>query len=390
MPVSSSRLASLSALVCLLATPVVADRINISQFVFRDTNMNGVYDRGEEPLSGFPVTIHQDGQDPVTETSNLNGFANFVLSIDEEDADLRGSGEIRVEFGAWPGWDITTPNTEFHSEIVELADSPAGLIVDRPFPFLGLALRPAIFSAIPEEEADGSLGCDNGSISVRGTVGADAVGQADMTMFSCYLPMEALQDMWGIPTALNAVSDGPGLALREVVPGYGHTFVAAPVPSVPASVSGEPMRSVIYSFDDLITSNDIREMPSGADGLAWHNWVVTNRRFYGGSGYVNSVTSGEYIAYTSSGHPATIRSDTPFDFVQAMMTVAWPRAGGGYVIVEAFRGDELVGREAIRLRTRGPVRFYADWTGITELRVSHSTYWQVIVDDLELRVAATD
>ncbi len=39
--------------------------------------------------------------------------------------------------------------------------------------------------------------------------------------------------------------------------------------------------------------------------------------------YRRSRTSGEFVAYNSSGHPAAISSDEPFDFVGGYFGVAW-------------------------------------------------------------------
>jgi hypothetical protein len=101
---------------------------------------------------------------------------------------------------------------------------------------------------------------------------------------------------------------------------------------------------------------------------------------------VNATTSGECIVYNSSGHPATISSGRPFDFVGGYVGVLWPEGEEGDVIVRAWRTDQLVFEDRFRARLAGPVYFDADYRGVTRIEFTSANYWQIAFDDLEFRL----
>ncbi len=180
-------------------------------------------------------------------------------------------------------------------------------------------------------------------------------------------------------------------ALGQCVP-YGVAPVDDPV-VVAAPVDdgdrADPLpNTVVVGFDDLITANTLAEIPRGYRGLGWSNWVATHRIFYGGPGYVNGATSGEYVAYNSSGNPATISSDDAFDFVGADISSAWPGGEAHDVVVQAWREDDLVHVDRFAVSTTGPVYFDADYRSITRLELSSDAHWQFVVDDAEFRLAS--
>ena len=107
-----------------------------------------------------------------------------------------------------------------------------------------------------------------------------------------------------------------------------------------------------------------------------------------GPGYVNGATSGEYVAYNSSGNPATISSDDAFDFVGADISSAWPGGEAYDVVVQAWREDDLVHVDRFAVSTTGPVYFDADYRSITRLELSSDAHWQFVVDDAEFRLAS--
>lgn len=122
-------------------------------------------------------------------------------------------------------------------------------------------------------------------------------------------------------------------------------------------------------------------MPSLADGLTFHNFVSAHRRFYGGAGYVNAVTSGEYLAYTSSGHPGTISKEGGFVPVSMQLGYAWDGAGAGLAVIEAYRDGALVQQVSLNLTTGYPTTFMPRWGRVDRLVIRHTKYWQVLVDD---------
>jgi hypothetical protein len=165
--------------------------------------------------------------------------------------------------------------------------------------------------------------------------------------------------------------------------------VVAAVPVDDGDLPDPLATSVVVGFDDLITANTLTEIPSGYRGLGWSNWVATHRIFYGGPGYVNGATSGEYVAYNSSGNPATVSSDDAFDFVGANISSAWPGGEAHDVVVQAWRGDELVHVDRFAVSATGPVYFDADYRSITRLELSSEANWQFVVDDAEFRLGST-
>jgi hypothetical protein len=138
-------------------------------------------------------------------------------------------------------------------------------------------------------------------------------------------------------------------------------------------------------FDDLV-STAVMEVPNGYGGLCWRNWVATHQRNYNGEGYVNGAMSGEFVGYNSSGHPATIWCDRPFDFVGGYLSAAWLTVEGEIVRIRAWRGDDLVYRDALPLSAMGPVYFAADYRSVTRIEFATDHYWQVVVDDLTFRL----
>lgn len=179
------------------------------------------------------------------------------------------------------------------------------------------------------------------------------------------------------------IDDADGRPIRRVEVGDD--------PVVVSQVSGDGFDSlpttVVLGLDDLTTANTVAEIPNGYGGLDWSNWVATHRILYGGPGYVNGATSGEYVAYNSSGNPATVSSDQPFDFVGASIGSAWPEGEQYDVVIRAWRDEEVVHVDRISPSTSGPVFFDADYRSITSLEMASEANWQFVVDDAEFRVA---
>ena len=162
---------------------------------------------------------------------------------------------------------------------------------------------------------------------------------------------------------------------------------SAPDPPADANPPDPLPKAFVVGFDDLVTANTLAEIPNGYRGLG-SNWVATHRILYGGPGYVNGATSGEYVAYNGSGSPASVHSDEPFDFVGANVSSAWPEGERYEVVVRAFRDDELVHTDRLAVSSAGPVFFDADYRSITRLEVSSEANWQFVVDDAMFRTAS--
>jgi hypothetical protein len=337
--------------------PATSGEMVLSQFVFRDIDRDGVYDLGEPPIAGVPVRLTQVGTAPAIAETNLAGFANFVMSP--------GTGQISepgdIEIEVLPPVDLlpVAGPSRFSTSVRAFAAAPAGLIADETPPFVGLA--PRLTLSIGAQESD-IVTCiaDNGI-----EVSATGVGQ--------YRHCAVRSGRWSVRWDGDA-----GTAIRNVVVDGWPLRVPKPVEPHRDTSSTE----VLVGFDDLISSNNLIEVPAGVAGMRWRNFVASHRMFYEGAGYVNGTTSGEYSAYNSSGHKAIMWSDTPFDFIAANLTIAWPAGLDGEIRVEALRDGRVVAEDAFQGSRFSPVRFAPDWQGITELRIWHQTYWQVVIDDL--------
>jgi hypothetical protein len=150
----------------------------------------------------------------------------------------------------------------------------------------------------------------------------------------------------------------------------------------------EPTRGVtkkeMQTIDfEGVTSRGMRKIPSGYAGLNWFNLNAIARDFTKrGQGYVNGNTSGDYVAYTSSGYPALIYSDQPFDFIGVYLSVAWLKAEGEVGTIEAWRGDELIAKDNIALSALSPVHYNPCLPDVTRIRLTTKHYWQMVIDDL--------
>jgi hypothetical protein len=67
------------------------------------------------------------------------------------------------------------------------------------------------------------------------------------------------------------------------------------------------------------------------------------------------------------------------------VSVAWPSAMESSIRIEALRDGKVVAADTFVGSNLRPIRFDPDWKGVDEVRVSHGTYWQVILDDVTLR-----
>ena len=153
-------------------------------------------------------------------------------------------------------------------------------------------------------------------------------------------------------------------------------------PGAPTASGREPR---VADFDALTTSDTVIEIPEGYAGLRWTNWVAIHQKRTGAPGFLNTTTSGEYVAYNSSGHPATVHADQPFDLEGAHLGIGHEGGQAHEVVVRAWRGDQLVHVDRVRAGIGGPVWFAAGYRAVTRVEFASSAYWQVVVDDLAYR-----
>ena len=113
-----------------------AGKLNISLYAFRDDNRNGEYDVGDPPMAGDVVNMTQPGGTVVPGKSNINGYANFKMSLNNEKYPVREpGGTYEFEVVPPPGWQISTRNP---TQSPPRAGSP---FENRDAPYVATALR---------------------------------------------------------------------------------------------------------------------------------------------------------------------------------------------------------------------------------------------------------
>lgn len=345
--------------------------INISGFVFRDRNRNGVYDLQDRPMAHVAFELVGPKGTNIVRRSNISGFANFKMSGLGRDADIVHPGVYEYRTKIPPGWKLTTGNAVQRTFFEILLGSPAGMISSTPTTPVGLA---------PDLNIAGR---------VRSTVNSDIT----LTATS---PNGKKQRTTVDADGKFHISAIPGTWLVEVVDALAgdHTERTVTVGQTPVLMSTitvgrsdgrieSDARSI--GFDDLTTTESIQEIPVGYGGLGWQNWVVTHNRNYKGEGYINTTMSGDFIAYNSSGHPVKIFSDNPFDFVGGYFGVAWAKAEGEVLKIRAWRNEDLAYEDSLQLSMLGPVYFDANYHAVTRMEFVTQHFWQFVCDDLLVR-----
>jgi hypothetical protein len=351
-------------------------KLNISVFVFRDTNRSGRYDLGDRPLASVVVEMRSAGEEVVVKQSNIAGFTNFEMSTSEEASLIQKPGRRTFEVIAPPGWVVTTGNAVQEVEFVALAGSVAGLICLQPPQLVGLA--PVL--------------------SVRATLDPASMGGEDL-------------DLRRVQGNTSPGNDAPFIWQRQRQ-GRGHEFsvrcgaghfelvhgrFARPVTvgSFPAHVgdlnadreyapdAGGDWRTI--DFESAVQAG-IGKIPNGYAGMGWDNFVAVDNAFYQGEGYVNGTISGRMVTYNGSGHPAEVLHENGFDLLGCHLTLGWIRAEGELAVIEAFQGDVLVAVDRVELSALGPVWYEPRFRNVTRVRFATEHYWQFIMDDLVVRV----
>ncbi len=335
--------------------------LNISVFVFRDANRNGIYDLDDRPMSGIQVDSSGVGQ-PSSAVSNASGFANFTMSGTDRSVDVKFEGEYQFDVQVPPHWSVTTGNASQATHFELFPGSPADLVA-QPAPALvgltpdlwieGHATTPLTLTATSGGEAQEAMSDEAGNFTLLARPG-------DWEISSPVMPQPRQIALVTTPIRLT------------------ESWFLQPEPS------GE-FPTIEASFDDL-QSEGVLKIPSGYVGLGWSNFVMTHQKFYEPEGYRNGVLSGEFLAYNGSGHPAAISRDQPFDFVGGYFGVSTLRAQGETLIITAWRDDKEVYHESFALSALGPVFLAADFRDVTRIEFRTEHYWQFTADNLAFRL----
>lgn len=344
--------------------------VHFSGYVFRDRNRSGRYDLGDLPLAGVAVEMAGKGGESATEISNLGGFANFRMSRFARQAAIRKPGEARFRVLAPPGMQVTSGNGLQSTEFFLLAGSPAGLVARNPTQPVGLA--PELYIAGRVAGVSAGVG-DDLALTAIGPDGARSLVRLSENG-SFRVP--AAPGPW----TLSAERIGSAARVeRQVRVRDAPIRMAAMNVEVPAGpVLGAPITVDFESVTGALTA----KIPGGTGGVDWNYLTAITPVGAGAAGYMNTLSSGSYVGYSSSGHPVTISRDGGFDFYGGYFGAGLPEAEGETLLVQAFRGDLQVAEDEIVLSHLRPLWFDADYRNIDRLVLTTLHYWQFVTDDL--------
>lgn len=349
-----------------------------SCFAFRDINRNGAYDLGDRPFSGLLVELQRPDGSVRQSWSNIDGFANFEMRLnDYVDASVVTPGTYQAKAFLPAGWIATTPSS-IDQQVTFLSKPEAGsrLVPQQPCRHVGVAPRLVVAGQIASDSGTQAAGFQLSARNASGQtvpVKIGAQGFFDFEASPGEWEITATDPLTGRSTVRKVLLGTAGVILSTIVPGRDHADTAAPAAKE-------------VEFDDLMTSDAILEIPNGYAGLNWSYWVATNNRFYEGEGYINATVTGDFVAYNSSGVPATISRDEPFDFRGVYVTAAWPRGEtDGLVSVQGWRKGELVYEDSFKLWNAGGIYFQADYSQVDKVTFAHSVYERIVIDNLSYR-----
>lgn len=357
-------------------SPVQRTNANVSHFIYRDINRNGIYDVGDRPIVGIAVKLIRPDKTSVIRRSNIHGFVNITNSMTESPVDVSETGKYSFEVLVPDGWVLTSDNAVQVANYKEQSTTRPGIIADNvPVP-AGLAQALTI----------------KGRVAVRTESGALVAANPDNVLVSGISPSGSKLKIPIDKLGRFSISGEPGQWLiRATFLGniYERVVVVDEAPVQMSTIilgdgAVKPKQSVqLVKFED-VTQSIITKVPVGVAGLNWMNLIVVDNEMYGGEGYINNTMSGKYVAYNTSGYPVTIAHKDGFDFHGAYFGVAWLEAEGEILEVRAWRNDQLVAEEEYELSALGPFWFDADYYNITRLELSTRHYWQFVMDDISV------
>lgn len=348
----------------------------VSCFVYRDDNLNGLYDMPDRPYAGLFVEITRPDGSKASNISNIAGFANFTVGKGlQDEAEFFEVGSHGVEAFPENGWKITS-DMEPNNDLRTIAESNVGgeMVLTPPCAHIGVGADITVSGVVAlndgVEYQDISLEISEGR-APRRSVNIGSSGQYRFPAQPGEWLLTATNKKTGEQSSRQFEIDATSVVLSEV------SF---------ENVRPEKDQSLLtINFDDVTTSDTLYEIPSGYHGLDWLYWISTHNKFYQGAGYVNGATSGEFIAYNSSGFPASFASAEGFDFVGSYITAAWPRGKQGPVIVRAWRDSELVHEDHVSIAPSGPVYFMADYRDVEKVEFSLENQERIVIDDVSIR-----
>ena len=354
-------------------------RLNISVYTFHDKNRNGTYDLGDLPMAGVVTEMEKPNGMIIKATSNRNGYINYKMALGSNNhREISKDGE-RYIFKVLqpPGWQITAGKPEQKILFLNQIGSPGGLIAQNAPNWVGLApdlsLRGKLIgenqSAAPKDASVTAIGPDGTSKRLKLSKDGSFVFSATPGAWSIVFESASLNwklirkvKVTNVPVDMIAVFTG-----QQELPVQPH--------------------QIVENFE-WINHSKLEKIPNGHKGLNWDYLLAMHHQTARGPGYINVLNSGHAVGYNSSGHPATISAKKGefFDFIGGFFTVAWSKANGEILQIEAFRGTKRVAFHELKLSHLGATWLDADLRGIDKLILSTKHYWQFSTDDLQFRV----
>jgi hypothetical protein len=130
---------------------------NVSLFVFRDSNADGVHSPGELPLANIAVLVHRPDGSRILRRSNLYGFVNITKSATIPGVDITEEAEYRFEVIPPPGWRVTTDNLSQLANFQVAPQTRPGIVADQVPTPVGLLQKPTITGRILERSSTDDL-----------------------------------------------------------------------------------------------------------------------------------------------------------------------------------------------------------------------------------------
>jgi len=331
-------------------------------------------------MAGVVFELRGDGR-TIARSTNKSGFSNFAMSVLNRGKDVVNRGKYEFLAMVPPGWHLTTNNAAQQTFFEVVPGAPGGMVSSTPLRPVGLAQELSVRGSLASSTR-AAASAQPPTLGAASQIQAQAVSPAG-TEQQIVVDQDGSFSFVAIPGRWTIVAQSDAGKVRSERSVEVSTTPVWLATLVPGEAQGEGTRpNVSIGFDDLVTTG-IKEIPSGYHGLNWANWVVTHQKFYDGEGYVNTTTSGEFVAYSSSGHPVSTSRERPFDFVGGYFGSAWLQAEGEILQVKGWRGETLVYDESIKLSALGPIYFAANFRGITKLEFATMSYWQFVCDDLD-------
>ena len=352
--------------------------LNISVYIFHDRNRNGIYDIGDKSMVGVETELIKPDGMIVNAKSNKNGYTNFKMALGSANyRHIDKDNEIyNFKVLEPPNWEITTGNKVQKIVFLRKIGSPGGLIADEAPNWVGLSPNLTIRGKIKGKQNKLPSDLNIEAISPDKKKKKIKLGKNGEFIFPVYrgewqLIFESKSINWEQKKIIS-VNHAP-IELMNIIVGEEKLPIAGELK--------------IENFDWIKYAN-LEKIPNGHLGLKWNYLLAIDNKTAGGPGYVNILNSGHGIAYSSSGHPVTIKAfkGKSFDFIGGYFTVSWSKANGEELKVEAYRKGEKIFEDEFQLSHLGPKWLEVDLRSIDKLILSTKHYWQFAAEDLHFRI----